>query len=73
MATEEEATAVKNRHSARLRSLPGVSGVGVEKRDSDFVITLLVDRDNLPQEALLPRQIEGVRVDIVPSGPFRKS
>jgi hypothetical protein len=73
MATEDKIRDVKSRHSAELLSLPGVSGVGVAKgKSGDLVITLHLDAEDPDREALLPKEIEGVPVEIVHSGPFRK-
>jgi hypothetical protein len=64
---------VKRRHSVELLSLPGVSGVGVAKGESGkLVIALHLDENNPAQEARLPKEIEGVPVEVVHSGPFRK-
>jgi hypothetical protein len=73
MATEDKVREIKSRHSAELLSLPGVSGVGVAKgKSGDLVIALHLDNEDPEREALLPREIEGVPVEIVHSGPFRK-
>jgi hypothetical protein len=73
MATEDKIREVKSRHSAELLRLPGVSGVGVAKgKSGELVIALHLDVDDPEREALLPKQIEGVPVEIVHSGPFRK-
>ncbi len=72
MLTEEEARAVKSRHSADLLAKPGVSGVGVEKdEDGQFVIVLHLDADHPEVQQELPKEIEGCRVKLVRSGPFR--
>jgi hypothetical protein len=64
---------VKNRHSEELRSLPGVSGVGVAKgKNGGLVITVHVDRDDAKVTESLPKEIEGYPVEAVQSGPFRK-
>ncbi len=73
MATEDQVRAVKNRHSARLLSLPGVSGVGVAKgKSGEPVLAIHLDTQDPEREALLPKEIDGVPVEIVHSGPFRK-
>ena len=44
MVTEKEAGDIKSRHSKELLSIPGVSGVGVEKnQDGAFVIAVYLD------------------------------
>jgi hypothetical protein len=73
MATEKEARDVKNRHSAELLRLPGVSGVGVQKSpDGNFYIALHVDSDHPEIAEQLPKQIEGLVVQTIFSGPFKK-
>lgn len=73
MTTEDKIREIKSRHSAELLSLPGVSGVGVAKgKSGNLVIALHLDTENPEREALLPKEIEGVPVEIVHSGPFRK-
>jgi hypothetical protein len=73
MASEEKVREVKNKHSAQLLSLPGVSGVGISKAENgELVLTLHLDADDPEREALLPKEIEGVPVQIVHSGPFQK-
>jgi hypothetical protein len=73
MATEEEASAAKRRHSALLLQLPGVSGVGVE-RDSvgNYFVAIHLDRTNPEVEANLPKDLDGCPVKLIYSGPFRK-
>jgi hypothetical protein len=71
IATEQEIRELKSRHSARLLSLPGVSGVGIEKDESGkYVLAVHLDADNPPKE--LPDEIEGHAVKYIKSGPFRK-
>ena len=73
MATEKEARDVKDRHSAELLRLPGVSGVGVQKSsDGDFYIALHVDSGDSKIADQLPKQLEGVAVQTIASGPFKK-
>lgn len=74
MASEQEVRGVKQRHSARLMSRAGVSGVGIEKDESgDFVLTVHLDaEDEKARGDDLPEEIEGHRVRYVGSGPFRK-
>ncbi len=73
MASEQEARDVKNRHSMRLLRLPGVSGVGVQKSgDDDFYIAVHVDSSDPKVIEQLPKQLEGLRVETIVSGPFKK-
>ena len=43
MSTVEAARAAKGRHSTRLLAQPGIEGVGVERRDGDWVIVIHAD------------------------------
>jgi hypothetical protein len=73
MSSEEEARAVKRRHSPQLLHQPGVCGVGVEKDEAgNYVIAIHLDTDDPAVRARLPQQIEGYPVKPVLSGPFRK-
>jgi hypothetical protein len=72
MASEQQAREVKQRHSPNLMNQPGVCGVGVEKDDSgQFVIALHLDSEDPAIQEKLPKEIEGVSVKLVHSGPFR--
>ena len=60
MATEEEARAIKSRHSPQLLRQPGVCGVGVEKDEAgNFVIAIHLDSDDPEVRAHLPQHLEG--------------
>jgi hypothetical protein len=73
MNRDVEIYEVKNRHSEELRSLSGVSGVGVAKgKGGGLVITVYVDRDDAKVTESLPKEIEGYPVEAVQSGPFTK-
>ena len=73
IATEQEIRVVKRRHSARLLSQPGVSGVGIEKDDAgEFVLAVHLDADKPEAGEELPAELEGVPVKYVRSGPFEK-
>ena len=73
MASEEQAREVKNRHSMELLKIPGVCGVGVQKSgEDDFYIALHVDSDDPELVGQLPKQLEGLRVERIVSGPFKK-
>jgi hypothetical protein len=73
MVSQEEARAIKRRHSPELLKRPGVSGVGVEKGEGgDYVLTIHVNADEPGVADQLPAEIEGLPVRIVRSGPYRK-
>jgi hypothetical protein len=73
MASEEEARAVKQRHSPAILHQPGVCGVGVEKDEAgNYFIAIHLDTDDPAVRARLPQQVEGIPVKSVLSGPFRK-
>jgi hypothetical protein len=72
MLTEQEARAVKRRHSSELLRQRGICGVGVEKDENgQFVIALFLDTDDAAIRERLPKEIEGFSVKLVRSGPFR--
>ncbi|HEX5271863.1 MAG TPA: hypothetical protein VFW33_15300 [Gemmataceae bacterium] len=73
MTTEEQARAIKRRHSAELLQQPGVCGVGVEKDESGgYVLAVHLESADPAVPSRLPAQIEGLPVRLIPSGPFRK-
>ena len=73
IATEKEIREVKRRHSARLLSQPGVSGVGIEKDEKgEYVLAVHLDAEKPETAKELPAEIEGVPVKYVRSGPFEK-
>lgn len=72
MATEEQLREIKRRHSPRLLQMPGVCGVGVEKDDSgQYVLAVHVNATDRHAEENVPETIEGHRVKVVRSGPFK--
>lgn len=74
----QRASEVKKRHEDALMRLPGVVGVGVGLRRRDrfytdeVAIVVMVTRklppNALPPAEVLPREIEGIPVDVVESG-----
>jgi hypothetical protein len=74
----KRATDVKNRHEEELMARPGVIGVGVGFRaqggasSSEVAIVVLVEKkrppSELPPDQLLPREIEGIPVDVLETG-----
>lgn len=74
MATEEEVSEIKDRHSMRLLNLPGVTGVGVEQDEQgEFVLAVHVETGDPTARADLPDEIEGCPVRVVSSGgAYRK-
>lgn len=73
MAEERELDGVKDRHSMRLLSMPGVVGVGVGRDEGgQFVLTLHVETDDPDVLGGLPRHVEGHPVKLIWSGPYEK-
>ncbi len=73
LAKEDDIREVKRRHSAELMRQPGVCGIGVEKDEAgEFVIALHLDTDDPQVQQRLPKELEGFRVKLIKSGPFRK-
>ena len=54
------ARAARNTLTALLAAEPGVVGIGLARRDSDYVVK--VDLADAAAGALVPRDIDGVRV-----------
>jgi hypothetical protein len=73
LASEDQIREVKRRHSAELLGMPGVCGVGVAKgKSGDLVLAVHISADDPSVEARVPKEIEGVPVETVVSGPFEK-
>lgn len=68
--TNEQALAIKDRHSMALLKTPGVHGVAV-REDGAGNQTLLVLADASLEQARLPAQIEGLPVALERTEPFR--
>ena len=53
---------VKQRHEAELMRIPGVVGVGVGQCDEQACIKVLVERQTPEVAAVVPTNLEGIRV-----------
>jgi hypothetical protein len=70
--------AIKARHEEQLLAHPGVMSVGVGLRQQEgkptaevCIVVMVRDKqsiDNLPPDQALPKQIEGIPVDVQESG-----
>lgn len=65
------ARAVLARHRDTLMALPGVVGTGIGLCEGEPCIHVLVEQSSRAVEARIPDRLEGVRVRILPIGPFR--
>ena len=75
-----EIAAIQARHEHRLMALPQVVGLGIgyrqragRQRDELCLVVMVsqkLKRSDLPAEAILPREMEGVPVDVVETGAF---
>ena len=54
---------VQERHERELMATPGVVGVGIGERRGNPVLLVMV-RERTPEVERLPRQIEGVPVEV---------
>jgi hypothetical protein len=75
VASKAHAEELKRRHGRRLLRVPGVSGVGIERRDGedDYVLVVHVEADDDELRAAVEKEVGGPEVvKIVKSGPFRK-
>ena len=70
MASREEVMAIKSKYSAELRKHKGVAGVGVEKGDDGYVLTVHLNADEPGDQ--IPADLEGCPVKVVRRWPFRK-
>jgi len=74
MNGDEKVRSVKKRLSGELLPLAGVSGVGTEERGNDRrkVIVVHVDTDDPKLMGRIPKEIDGIPVETVITGPFKK-
>ena len=72
MASKETIEQLKRRHRGRLLRLSGVSGVGIERDEDDYVLVVHVNDDDEETRAAIVKEVKGEPVRIVKSGPFRK-
>lgn len=63
--------AVKRRHERRLLETPGVTGVGIGRRDGQDCIRIYVADDSPKVLSAIPTSVEDVPVEVVVSGPFK--
>jgi hypothetical protein len=81
MSEREQVTQVKDLHKEAILAKPNVVGVGTgykvagkQKTDELCVVTLVrrkVPKEGLAAEALVPKSIEGVSVDVIEVGDLR--
>ncbi len=69
------ATGIKERNEAELFSRPGVIGVGVGADEADsskaaVIVYVSTASSSHPQPGLVPAQLEGVKVRVIPTDPF---
>jgi len=68
--TEEQARAIKERHSPVLLKMRGVYGVGLQQ-DEAGNHKLVVMADATAERTKLPTEIEGLPVSLEETGPFK--
>lgn len=68
--TEEQARAIKERHSPALLKMQGVYGVGLHQ-DKAGNQKLVIMADATAERAKLPTEIEGLPVSLEETGPFK--
>ena len=73
MATESQANAAKSKHSAHLRTLPGVCGVGTEKDASgEYDVAVHLDAGVPEAGNAVPSMLDGVEVRRYRGEAFKK-
>jgi hypothetical protein len=69
--TTADAMKVQKRHEASLMEIPGVVSVGVGEREGKPTIKVFVLEGTPELKGRIPEQLEGVKVDVTPTGPFQ--
>jgi len=72
MAAYEEARKVKEAHEKLLLLIPGVIAVGIGRRGTteNYCIKVYIN-EGYSNGNPIPSQIDGVDVDVIPSGPIK--
>lgn len=65
------ARAVLARHRDTLMAVPGVVGTALGLCEGEYCIKVLVEARSPIIEKRIPSELEGVRVEILPTGPIR--
>ncbi len=70
----EEISEVKRRHSARLRSLPNVVGLGVHPGRKTLIVYVSrkVPLADLAEDERIPPELDGVSVEVEVMAPLRR-
>lgn len=69
MTDRDTARAAKDQLRAELSRLPGVTGIGLGRREGDYVITVSVTEQAACEH--VPPHFHGVTVEVRVSGPVR--
>ena len=73
MATFEQAKQVKRKYSEQLLQCDGVCGLDVQlEKSGEAAINVHVDRNHVSVQKTLPKELDGVPVKCLMTGPFRK-
>lgn len=62
---------VKDAHTERWMRLPGVVGVGIGRCEDEACIRVLLSRPSPEAEQEIPDRVDGYRVELEVTGPFR--
>jgi len=75
-----EIAAIQRRYDSRLMGLPNVVGTGIGYRQRDgqptdelclvAMVSRKLEQSELPAEAILPRELDGVPIDVIETGAF---
>lgn len=76
----EKIAAVQDKYNPRLMAYPNVVGVGIGRRHrqgkttNELCLVVMVKRklpaSKLPTEDILPRELDGVGIDVIETGAF---
>ncbi len=70
LITEVQAQPALERHETQIMSIPGVAGMGIGECDEHPCIKVFVEVLTPELKDQIPKDLEGVKVDIEETGPF---
>jgi hypothetical protein len=70
MTSFDETVSIQDQYESQIMSLPGVVGVGIGECDREPCLKVFVTEITSELENQIPQELDGVKVDIVVTGPI---